>query len=824
MHARSAATGLSRIEAHFAQLGWTPFDFQRQVWAAFRAGESGLVHAPTGMGKTHAAWFGPVSEMLDDRIDPRGLRVLWITPMRALATDTERALSESAAALGLDIRIEKRTGDTSSSVRARQKKQMPTALVTTPESLSLLLSYADAESTFRNVRAVIVDEWHELLASKRGIQTELCLARLRRLSPGLRTWGLSATIGNLEEATAVLLGGDDAGVIVRGDDERVGEKVLEVETILPDDIERFPWYGHLGLTMLPRVLERVEAVDGVTLIFTNTRSQVELWYRSIMTTRPEWLGEVAVHHGSLDLQVRREVEAGIRSERFRIVVCTSSLDLGVDFSPVRQVMQVGSPKGIARLMQRAGRSGHQPGAVSRVICVPSHAMELVEFAAARRGIEARDVESREPLHRPLDVLVQHLVTVGIGAGFSADDMRDEVRSAWSYRDLTDEQWGWCMDFVERGGSALRAYPQYARLVEKKGLWRGATPSIARTHRLGIGTIGGAMTMQVRFGSGKVLGTIEEGFIARLRIGDCFNFGGRLVELVRIDGMSAVVRVARKKVRGAVPRWAGGKSPLSTRLAAAVRQQLTEWLDAESQEPEISAVAPLLELQRQLSVVPRPDELLIETAIIDRAHHTFIFPFEGRLVHEGLGALLAHRIAQRSPATINIVVSDYGIELTSASDLELDEAAWRELLIEDHLPEDLLACLDATQLARRRFRDIARIAGLILPTYPGERRRARHLQASSDMFFDVLNDFDAGNLLLEQSRREVLEQELEVRRLRTVLKRLSEMKLILESPGGLTPFAFPLYAETLRAVHVSTEAWDKRIRRIAEELEQRIAET
>ncbi|MCA9310415.1 MAG: DEAD/DEAH box helicase, partial [Phycisphaerales bacterium] len=525
--------GLDAVERHFHARGWTPFNFQRAVWHAYRNGRSGLVHAPTGMGKTHAAWFGPLSEILAGDVDTRGLRVLWITPMRALATDTERALQESVAELGLDLPIGKRTGDTSTTVRARQKQRLPAALVTTPESLSLLLSYADAEAKFRALRCVVVDEWHELLSSKRGVQTELCLARLRRLSPALRTWGLSATIGNLDEAMDTLLGRtENPGLIVRGDEEHVGEKVLDVETILPRDVERFPWYGHLGLTLLPDVLERIEATDGVTLVFTNTRSQVELWYRSIMAAKPEWLGTVAVHHGSLDLAIRREVEAGIRSRRFRVVVCTSSLDLGVDFSPVSQVMQVGSPKGIARLMQRAGRSGHQPGAVSRVVCVPSHALELVEFAAARRGIAARDVEAREPLHRPLDVLVQHLVTVGIGTGFHARGMLDEVRSATSYADLSDQQWQWCIDFVQRGGSALRAYPQYARLVEQDGRWHAATTGIARTHRLGIGTIGGSTAMQVRFGAGKTLGTIEEGFITRLRIGDCFNFSGRLLELVR----------------------------------------------------------------------------------------------------------------------------------------------------------------------------------------------------------------------------------------------------------------------------------------------------
>jgi ATP-dependent helicase Lhr and Lhr-like helicase len=398
------------------------------------------------------------------------LRVLWITPMRALAQDSAEALQRVLDDLNLPWSLETRTGDTSSAVRSRQSRRLPTALITTPESLSLLLTRPNAAQLFEGLRLVVVDEWHELLSTKRGVQTELGLARLRRWQPGLRLWGLSATMGNLETALQTLLGWADfatgevpAGRLVRANIPAP----LRIDSILPANIERFPWAGHLGLRLLPQVIAEIEASRSA-LVFTNTRSQTEIWYQAILEQRPDWAGIMALHHGSLDADTRQWVVDNLRSGKLRCVISTSSLDLGVDFTPVDRVFQVGSPKGVGRLLQRAGRSGHQPGVESRMTCVPAQALELVEYAAARAAIQAGEIESRIPLEKPLDVLAQHLVTIALGGGFESDDLYREVRTTRAYRSLTPDEWQWALDFVTRGGPALKSYPMYSSVAKDGG--------------------------------------------------------------------------------------------------------------------------------------------------------------------------------------------------------------------------------------------------------------------------------------------------------------------------------------------------------------------
>ncbi|MEO1237375.1 MAG: ligase-associated DNA damage response DEXH box helicase, partial [Planctomycetota bacterium] len=721
--------------------------------------------------------------------------------------------------------VERRTGDVSAAVKARQRKRLPSALVTTPESLSVLLSYADAKEKFRGLRTVVVDEWHELMSTKRGTQTELGLARLRRWNPALRVWGLSATLGNLPEARDTLLGPALApsGVMVHGPDH----KRIEITTLLPKDMDRFPWAGHLGITLLPQVIEVLEDASS-TLLFTNTRSQAEIWFNEICAKRPDWIGEVALHHGSIDRKTRNAVEDLLRSGGLRCCVCTSSLDLGVDFSPVERVIQVASPKGVARLMQRAGRSGHQPGKVSRVIGVPTNALEVIDFAAARDAAEARAIESRRPLDRPLDVLVQHLVTCAMGGGFTSGEMRDEVRSAHAYRDLSDAEWAWCLDFVRRGGETLKAYPQYARVVEgEDGRFTVASPKIARGHRMGIGTITSDAAIAVKFANGRKLGTVEENFVGFLKPGDKFVFAGYLLQLVRVRSMVATVKKATGK-KAQVPRWQGGRTPLSTQLAEAVRARLdrvrAEGGVAEGSPPEMKAIAPLLELQASWSVVPGAGRLLIENTKTRDGHHVFLYPLQGRLVHEGLGTLLAHRLTREAPRAVTVTVNDYGIELLSPDALDLGEADWRRLLGEEELLDDLLEALNTSQLARRAFRDIARVAGLISPGYPGQPVANRHLQASSELFFDVFVDFDPENLLLDQARREVLEQQLEVRRLRRALGTLAEAELEPVATERLTPLAFPLWAERLREQHLNSQSWQEQVGKMVVRLEEAAAAT
>ncbi len=805
----------------FRTKGFTPLLFQLDAWVAYRAGKSGLVHAATGTGKTLAVWMGPVIEYLAEHPDPAlwnpkqaaPLRVVWVTPLRALAADTLTSLAAPAEALGLPWTLQTRTSDTKSSVRAKQKQQLPTAMVTTPESLTLLLSYPNASERFADLRCVVVDEWHELLAGKRGVQTELALARLRGWVPGLRTWGLSATLVNVELALRVLVGHPDPpAVLIRG----MTPKAVTIDALLPARVERFPWAGHLGMQMLPQVVETV-AAGRTALVFTNTRAQTEHWYQAILKARPDWAGVIALHHGSLAKKVRDYVEDGLRTGALRCVVCTSSLDLGVDFSPVDQVVQIGSPKGVARLVQRAGRSGHRPGAESRVTCVPTNALELVEIAAARDAVAAGQIEGRFPLHKPLDVLAQHLVTVAAGGGFDANHLRDEVRTTHAYADLTDAEFLWVLDFVVTGGT-LHAYPDFRRVVMgDDGLFRVESPQLAARHRLSVGTIVGEGALTVRYLRGGVLGTVDEGFVSRLRPGDVFQFAGKFIALVRVHEMTAWVRKA-STTKGVVPRWAGSRLALSNELAEAVRSKLTEARNGVYVGPEMLAVRPILELQRRWSALPAADELLIERLRTREGFHLFVYPFEGRQVHEGLAALIALRLSRRVPITFTLAVNDYGFELLSPTETPFDAALRDDLLSTDNIAADIADSLNAAELARRSFREIARVAGLVFPGMPGQVKTTKHLQASANLFYQVLAEHDPGNLLLHQARRDVLERQLDEGRLRAALDRLGRAKMILTTPHKPTPLAFPLLIDRLRET-LSSEKLADRVRRMQLELER-----
>lgn len=803
----------------FAANGWKPFPFQKQVWAAVGRGESGLLHASTGAGKTYAVWLGALNRLArhtrpSDK--PAPLQVLWITPMRALAADTARALQRPLEELSLNWSLGLRTGDTGSAERARQSRRLPSVMVTTPESLTLLLTRADAHQAFNSLRMVVVDEWHELLGNKRGVQLQLALARLRRWHPDLLVWGLSATLGNLDHAHDVLLHPGN-GKIVQG---RV-DKTLKVDTLLPDSIERFPWAGHLGLRMLPRVVEELESAS-TTLVFTNTRSQAELWYQALLGARPDWAGLIALHHGSLSREVRDWVEQGLKTGQLKAVVCTSSLDLGVDFLPVERVLQIGSPKGVARLMQRAGRSGHAPGRPSRVTLVPTHSIEVVEAAAAQKAIAAGRVEGRDSPDKPLDVLVQHLVSMALGGGFRPDSLLAEVREAWAYQTLTDAEWEWALAFVRHGGHSLTAYPDYRRVEpDENGIWRVPDRRIALRHRMSIGTIVSDASLTVRWwskgGSGNSLGSVEEGFIARLRPGDCFLFAGRLLELVRVEGMVAFVNRASGR-KAAVPRWNGGRMPLSSELADAVVAQFGEAAKGRFANEEMRLVQPLLTVQRDWSALPSPDTLLAETMKSREGWHLFLYPFAGRHVHLGLASLLAWRMGQRQPATFSIAVNDYGFELLSPTEVDWPGSLEETLFNPSELLHDVLASLNASELARRRFREIARVAGLVFSGYPGAQKSTRQLQASSGLFFDVFRQYDPENLLLGQAEEEVLKQELDVHRLQDTLSHLQALRLDVHRVKRATPLAFPLMVERFRE-SMSSEKLADRIRRMVADLDE-----
>jgi len=821
----------------FAGRDWKPFAFQKDVWKAMAQGRSGLLHATTGAGKTYAVWLGAVQAFAGVKAaEPASARsrapaaapltVLWITPMRALAADTLSALRRplddlAAAHPGIGRwSAGARTGDTESNERSAQSRRLPTVLVTTPESLTLLIARADAREVLSGVQLVVADEWHELLGNKRGVQLQLAVARLRGWNPALRVWGMSATLGNLQEAMDTLLGPrepGDEGVLVQG---RI-DKRLVVDTLLPANAARFSWAGHLGLRMLPQVVAELDQ-SGTTLVFVNVRSQAELWYKAILEARPDWAGLIAIHHGSLDRGVREWVEQGLKAGTLKAVVCTSSLDLGVDFLPVERVLQIGSPKGVARLLQRAGRSGHAPGRPSRITLVPTHSLEIVEAAAARAAIRAGAVERRVSPHQPVDVLVQHLATVALGGGFLPDDLYAEVRRTSAYAGLSKPVWDWCLDFVSRGGPSLAAYPDYHRVqADEHGVWRLTDKRLARRHRSNIGTIVSDASMVVQIKNGARLGTMEESFLSRLQPGDCFLFAGRVLEMVKIEQMTAYVRRATAG-RPTVPRWSGSRMAISTVLAESLLQQIALAEAGRFESPELKNVRPLLEVQQRWSALPTPGTLLAETLRTREGWHLFVYPFAGRHAHIGLASLFAWRAAQREAGTFSIGINDYGLELISATPrdwaallpdlLHLEENAGPALL------QEVLASLNATEMSRRRFREIARVSGLIFQSHPGERRSNRQLQASAQLFFEVFQKYDEANLLLRQADDEVLSQELDIAQLLGSLRKMRTQALVVKHLERPSPFAFPLMIEVFRE-KLTNENLADRIARMVLQLEE-----
>ncbi|WP_082522285.1 ligase-associated DNA damage response DEXH box helicase [Acidovorax sp. Root402] len=821
-----------------AARGWQPFGFQQEVWRAMGEGRSGLLHATTGAGKTYAVWLGALQHLAltgepaastaqasartalrTRRAAAPPLTVLWITPMRALAADTLRALAAPLPDLAPDWTSGLRTGDTASGERAAQDRRLPTLLVTTPESVSLLLARADARERLASVRLVVVDEWHELVGNKRGVQVQLALARLSGWNPALQVWGMSATLGNLEEALHTLLpqpvpegSQPPPAVLVQG---RI-DKRLEVQVMLPARADRFAWAGHMGLSLLSQVVQSIEAAAS-TLVFTNTRSQAERWYQALLEARPDWAGTIALHHGSLGHEVRDWVEHGLKAGQLKAVVCTSSLDLGVDFLPVEQVLQIGSAKGVARLVQRAGRSGHAPGRSSSITLVPTHSLELVEAAAARHALAQGRIEDRHTPRAPLDVLVQHLVTVALGGGFVPDALLAEVRRTPAYAALADNDWQWALQFVRQGGASLATYPDFHRVVpDDEGIWRVPDARLARRHRSNIGTIVSDASMQVQFVSGGRLGSVEESFIARLRKGDVFMFAGRLLELVRTI-ISLALRAAQGSATVAIITTCG-------LLADAMLEQLAQAEHGEFSTPEMRCAQPLLELQQAWSALPTPSRLVAETLHTREGWHLYLYPLAGRLVHLGLAGLLGWRASQQVPNTFSIAVNDYGLELLSAKPVD-----WATLLprligegthttMGSGLEDEVLASLNATEMARRRFREIARIAGLIFQSHPGEQRSSRQLQASSSLYYDVFAQYDPDNLLLAQARAELLTNELDMDRLARTLRGMQAQTLSIHALERPTPFALPLMVERFRE-RLSTETLADRLARMVQTLEQ-----
>lgn len=785
----------------FERRGWTAFPFQKMCAERYFAGYNGLLNAPTGSGKTYALALPAIIDHMQRYPGKKGLYLLWITPLKALSKDIRQAIEDASKELGAAWQVALRNGDTPTAERGRQRREQPQCLVTTPESLHLMLASKDYAQFFKNLNAVVVDEWHELLGSKRGVQVELALSRLRSLCPDLRSWGISATVGNMEEARDVLIPAAEKVCTVRSDQE----KKPVITTLLPDDIETLPWAGHLGIRMLDKVLPVIRKSQ-TCLIFTNTRSQSEIWYQQLLQADPSLAGRMAIHHGSLTSEEREWVEENLHRGLLKAVVCTSSLDLGVDFRPVDHVVQIGSPKGVARFVQRAGRSGHRPGEKSKIWFVPTHSLELLEAAALKTAVKDGTVESRIPVVRAFDVLIQFMVTLAVSDGFREKELYLEITQTHAYASVTRQEWEWLLAFITHGGESLQQYTEHHRVACIDGIYKVTSRRTAMQHRLSIGTIASDSSMHIRMMGGGRLGSIEEYFITRLNIGDTFVFAGRVLELVKIEGNTALVRKSAKK-KGLVPSWQGGRMSLSSELSLELRRKIAGYRHLH--EPEIEALQPLFALQAERSHVPTDEQLLIEYLETEEGHHLYVFPFEGRMVNEGMATLLAYRFSQIRPCSFSIAMNDYGFELLSADPIPLQEGLEEDIFSPAGLIADLYASTNYTEMVRRRFSDIARISGLVFKGTADKPVKGRHLQANARLFHDVFSEYEPENLLLRQAGEEALYYQLEEHRLRAALHRINARTPVITYPSKPTPFSFPIMTDRLRE-HLTNESIEDRV--------------
>jgi ATP-dependent helicase Lhr and Lhr-like helicase len=800
----------------FALKKWKAYPFQKQTWNFISQGFSGLLNAPTGCGKTYAIWFGVLQDFLirsKQKIDTKGIHCLWITPLRALSKEIEIATLQVSSDLNIPYSIGLRTGDTSAKLKAKYKKNQPHALITTPESMHIMLAQKGYTETFKSLQFVIVDEWHELLGSKRGVQVELALSRLKTLNPDLKIWGVSATIGNLEEARKILLGSNyNHSVLVKADIN----KKIKIETIFPDVLEKFPWAGHLGLRLAHKVIPIIYKSNS-TLLFTNTRYLAEAWYKHLLEIDANLAGVIALHHGSLSEETRKWVEKALHEGKLKVVVCTSSLDLGVDFRPVDTVIQIGSPKGVSRFMQRAGRSGHQPGATSKIYFVPTHSLEILEGSALRIAVENNRLESRIPFVRSFDVLIQYLVTLALSEGFISEKIFEEVKKTFCFSSMNEQEFNWCLSFITQGGKSLQAYDEFKKVIIEEGVYKVIDKRIAMMHRMSIGTIVGSSVMQVKFVTGKFIGSIEEWFISKLKIGEVFWFAGRNLELVRIKDMQVQVCASNKK-NGIIPSWQGGKAPLSSQLADTTRRQLNTYHNNNKKDKELTFLQPLIEEQMKHSILPKENELLIEKTTSKEGCHVFVYPFEGRFVHEGMAAIIANRIALFKPITFSLAVNDYGFELLSDQNIPIEDAIDSNLFSSSYLNDDILKSVNTTEMANRRFREIASIAGLIFTGYPGKQIKTKHLQASSKLFFSVFEDHEKDNLLLKEAYDELYDFQLEYTRLKKAFERIERQTIILKNIKNFSPFSFPIFTERFRE-KFTNEDIESRVSKIKAQMEK-----
>ncbi|MEO6198434.1 MAG: ligase-associated DNA damage response DEXH box helicase [Sphingomicrobium sp.] len=758
----------------FAAKGWSPRRHQLDMLGAALRGESALLVAATGAGKTLAGFLPTICELAESAAE--GLHTLYISPLKALAVDVQRNLVGPCEEMGLPIRIETRTGDTPSNRKARQRARPPHILLTTPESLSLLLSYPDSGQIFANLRTVVVDEIHAFAREKRGDLLSLALARLEALCPGLRRVGLSATIADPDAYRSWLAPCGDIDSIALVEGEPGAEPDLSI--LIPEN--RIPWGGHSGRHAAREVMALI-AAHKTTLVFCNTRSLAELIFQELWTANDLAL-PIGIHHGSLALEARRKVEGAMAEGRLRALVCTASLDLGVDWGDVDLVVQMGAPKGSSRLLQRIGRANHRLDEPSRGMIVPGNRFEYLEARAALDAVEAGELDPE--IFRPgtIDVLAQHILGIACAGPFDEAELLDEVRGSAPYSGLTEEQWRRILDYISTGGYSLRAYDKFKRLTEyAPGKWRITRPAVAAQHRLNAGVIVDQPMMDVRFLNGRMLGRVEEGFGATLSVGDHIFFAGLSLEVTRFKDSDIIVRASSRSAR--LVTYGGQRMSMTTHLAERVRAFLA---DSSQWHRFPDDVREWLEVQEQRSILPQPEQLLVETFPREGRHYMCIYSFEGWNAHQSLGMLITRRMESAGLKPMGFVANDYAL---AAYSLEpVDDP--RPLFSPDILEHEFVEWVEQSHLLKRAFREVAVIGGLVERQHPGKRKSGRQVSFSTDLIYDVLRKYEPEHLLLKAAWADARGRMTELGRLARLVDRAAATMVHVKAER-VTPLAIPL---------------------------------
>lgn len=789
----------------FKKKSWKIADFQKKSWDYYLKGHSGLISVPTGEGKTLAALGGPLIELMSQsQKDTPTPHIIYISPTKSLARNIAISLENLLEELNLPFKIYLRIGDTEAAQRRFFKKHSCDILITTPESLALLMTEQRKELA-EHCRSIIVDEWHEFIETKRGSLLDLHLAELKRNSTDLKVWGMSATIGNLKEAAQVLTYPKKPKLV---QDSELSQE-LNFELIIPEKQDDVSIFGFANDATISFVCSKLSS-KSTQIIFTNTRKTAEVWFKKILEFKPEWESLIALHHGSLALERREQVEEGLRLGQVKVVVATSSLELGVDFPKVEKIYQVGSLKSLSRAVQRAGRALHQPGKGKNISLIPVGFFDLLEPKSLELAKTAGNIENKHPIQRPFDTLIQYILCCACNDGFKENDLYKNLKNSYAFQDLSPTEFSWCVSFVDNGGQALSAYPQYQKIECLDGTYRFKDKRLEREHKMNIGTIVDDMNMEVKFLRGQSLGRISEVFASKLQVNDIFSFAGKSLKLIQIRDAKLLVRLSKGPAKLSAG-WAGAILSSSENL-----MEQTEQLVAEISEPSSwdnldldKSVLRLFKLQSERSKWPKINETLVEDYFSKEGHHIYIYTFAGSVINQGLGHILAYRISNLLERTISVSANDQGLELLSSKPLEDFKDLLPKILSTDALEHDLKESLNYKEMSRRKFREICRVSILTPVNLLRGRKEARHLQASASLLFDVFSKYDPDNLLIKQADDEVFQNQLDFRRIHKVLTKLLISKKSYIHLKKLSPFAVTLYLERIKS-YVSSESLEKRL--------------